>query len=123
MRYTIERKLPDLSKDLIDALDERFPVRMPDLKDRGKKITSKTDREEALDEHFKQGFYSNKSSNSGSGEKSKTKTSAKTPKPINPQSPELKGTPVHQPSSSRGKKTDVLDISQDQANVIIETFS
>jgi len=35
---TIERKLPDLSKDLIDALDERFPVRMADPKDSEREI-------------------------------------------------------------------------------------
>ncbi len=34
----IERKLPDLSKDLIDALDDRFPVRMADPKDSEREI-------------------------------------------------------------------------------------
>ena len=38
MQQTIERKLPDLSKDLIDALDARFPVRMADPKDSEREI-------------------------------------------------------------------------------------
>ncbi len=49
MRYTIERKLPDLSKDLIDALDERFPVRMPDLKDSEREIWIKVGQRFVVD--------------------------------------------------------------------------
>jgi hypothetical protein len=49
VRYTIERKLPDLSKDLIDALDERFPVRMPDLKDSEREIWVKVGQRFVVD--------------------------------------------------------------------------
>ena len=49
MRYTIERKLPDLSKDLIDALDVRFPVRMPDLKDSEREIWIKVGQRFVVD--------------------------------------------------------------------------
>jgi|TARA_Y100000389_G_C17407246_1_gene488773 hypothetical protein len=49
VRYTIERKLPDLSKDLIDALDERFPVRMPDLKDSEREIWIKVGQRFVVD--------------------------------------------------------------------------
>tara|TARA_R100001463_G_scaffold72139_1_gene126023 strand:- start:425 stop:634 length:210 start_codon:yes stop_codon:yes gene_type:complete len=38
MGFPTERKLPDLSKDLIDALDARFPVRMADPKDSEREI-------------------------------------------------------------------------------------
>jgi len=38
MTHPIERKLPDLSKDLIDALDARFPVRLADPKDSEREI-------------------------------------------------------------------------------------
>lgn len=49
MRYTIERKLPDLSKDLIDALDERFPVRMADPKDSERDIWIKVGQRFVVD--------------------------------------------------------------------------
>jgi hypothetical protein len=49
VRYTIERKLPDLSKDLIDALDVRFPVRMPDLKDSEREIWIKVGQRFVVD--------------------------------------------------------------------------
>lgn len=49
MRYTIERKLPDLSKDLIDALDERFPVRMADPKDSEREIWIKVGQRFVVD--------------------------------------------------------------------------
>lgn len=49
MQYTIERKLPDLSKDLIDALDVRFPVRMPDPKDSERDIWIKVGQRFVVD--------------------------------------------------------------------------
>jgi|TARA_B100001094_G_scaffold62111_1_gene57903 hypothetical protein len=49
VRYTIERKLPDLSKDLIDALDERFPVRMADPKDSEREIWIKVGQRFVVD--------------------------------------------------------------------------
>jgi hypothetical protein len=49
VRYTIERKLPDLSKDLIDALDERFPVRMADPKDSERDIWIKVGQRFVVD--------------------------------------------------------------------------
>lgn len=49
MRYTVERKLPDLSKDLIDALDVRFPVRMADPKDSERDIWIKVGQRFVVD--------------------------------------------------------------------------
>lgn len=49
MRYTVERKLPDLSKDLIDALDVRFPVRMADPKDSDRDIWIKVGQRFVVD--------------------------------------------------------------------------
>ena len=49
MRYTVERKLPDLSKDLIDALDVRFPVRMADPKDSEREIWIKVGQRFVVD--------------------------------------------------------------------------
>tara|TARA_Y100000996_G_C22400267_1_gene592848 strand:+ start:644 stop:847 length:204 start_codon:yes stop_codon:yes gene_type:complete len=45
----IERKLPDLSKDLIDVLDERFPSRCPDPKDNDRDIWIKTGRRQVVE--------------------------------------------------------------------------
>jgi len=49
VRYTVERKLPDLSKDLIDALDVRFPVRMADPKDSERDIWIKVGQRFVVD--------------------------------------------------------------------------
>tara|TARA_R110002020_G_scaffold59068_1_gene161444 strand:+ start:475 stop:678 length:204 start_codon:yes stop_codon:yes gene_type:complete len=49
VRYTVERKLPDLSKDLIDALDVRFPVRMADPKDSEREIWIKVGQRFVVD--------------------------------------------------------------------------
>ena len=49
MEYPIERKLPDLSKDLIDALDERFPVRMADPKDSARAIWIKVGQRKVVE--------------------------------------------------------------------------
>ncbi len=55
MGIPIERKLPDLSKDLIDALDARFPVRMADPKDSEREIWIKVGQRFVVD--FLQDVY------------------------------------------------------------------
>ena len=49
MEDTIERKLPDLSKDLIDALDARFPVRLADPKDSEREVWIKVGQSKVVE--------------------------------------------------------------------------
>lgn len=55
MGIPIRRELPDLSKDLIDALDARFPVRMADPKDSEREIWIKVGQRFVVD--FLQDVY------------------------------------------------------------------
>ena len=43
------RKLPDLSRDLIDALDARFPLRLPDIKDSEREIWFKVGQRKVIE--------------------------------------------------------------------------
>ena len=52
---TIERKLPDLSKDLIDALGVRFPSRCPDPSDSEREIWIKVGQRKVVE--FLQDVY------------------------------------------------------------------
>jgi hypothetical protein len=51
----IQRKLPDLSKDLIAVLDERFPSRCPDPKDSEREIWIKVGQRKVVE--FLQDVY------------------------------------------------------------------
>jgi len=51
----IERKLPDLSKDLIDALSDRFPLRCPDPSDSEREIWIKVGQRKVVE--FLQDVY------------------------------------------------------------------
>jgi len=43
------RKLPDLSRDLIDVLDARFPLRLPDINDSEREIWLKVGQRKVID--------------------------------------------------------------------------
>ena len=43
------RKLPDLSRDLIDVLDARFPLRLPDPKDSERDIWIKVGQRKVIE--------------------------------------------------------------------------
>tara|TARA_S200002703_G_scaffold145784_1_gene140360 strand:- start:399 stop:602 length:204 start_codon:yes stop_codon:yes gene_type:complete len=47
--YPIERKLPDLSKDLLDALNKRFPSRCPELTDTEREIWIKVGQRKVVE--------------------------------------------------------------------------
>lgn len=49
MENSVDRKLPDLSKDLIDALDDRFPSRCADPKDSEREIWIKVGQRKVVE--------------------------------------------------------------------------
>jgi len=52
---SVDRKLPDLSKDLLDILDARFPSRCPDPKDSEREIWMKVGQRKVVE--FLQDVY------------------------------------------------------------------